>query len=294
MSECNPLYLQNAFCDKIKVSVCCVTFNHVNYIRDALDGFLSQQTDFCVEILVHDDASTDGTSEVIAEYAQRYPGVIKSIIQTENQYSQGVNVLGVLRESAQGEYLAYCEGDDYWQDPEKLLQQARYLDAHPEIVMVGQSTQRIRVDGVIIAEKAHKRKWYRSVYNLNADMSSYQLKTLYSMVPTCCKMFRNLKLTFPGNSHQTPYGDAIKQSMLGQYGNYHFINDLKPAVYRVHAQGIWSKDNAKTQIKKQLQLYVILLQYYVSQKDISVAVAFSKLIIVNLIKYVIKSLKSHT
>jgi len=282
----SALSSQSSFSTAIKVSVCCVTYNHAAYIRQTLDGFLQQRTDFCVEILVHDDASTDGTAAIVADYAQRYPGVIKAILQSENQYSQGVNVMATLRGSAQGEYLAYCEGDDYWQDPDKLYQQAHYLDTHLDTVMVGHATQRIRADGSVIPEP--KPTWYRSAFNLNAGMSAYQLKTLYSMVPTCCKMFRRVPLFPPKNAQNTPYSDAIKQSLLGQHGKYHFIAGLQPAVYRVHDKGVWSKDTALVQQRKMLGLYRILWGYYLAQKDLIVTLGLTKKMLVCLTKYVIK------
>ena len=81
----------------IMASINCVTFNHADYIRTALDSFLMQKTDFAFEILVHDDASTDGTSSIIREYAARYPDQVKPLIQTENQYSQGIdNISGAF------------------------------------------------------------------------------------------------------------------------------------------------------------------------------------------------------
>ena len=70
------------------VSICCITYNHKEYIRDALDGFLSQRTDFPYEILINDDASTDGTADIIREYEQKYPEKIRALLQTENQYFQ--------------------------------------------------------------------------------------------------------------------------------------------------------------------------------------------------------------
>lgn len=93
----------------IMASINCVTFNHADYIRTALDSFLMQKTDFAFEILVHDDASTDGTSSIIREYAARYPDQVKPLIQTENQYSQGIdNIAGPLTSPGPGESIFLC------------------------------------------------------------------------------------------------------------------------------------------------------------------------------------------
>ncbi len=117
----------------IKVSVICCTYNHENYIRKALDGFIMQKTNFKFEVLVHDDASTDNTSSIIREYEEKYPDIIKPVYQTENQYSQGVKISKTyLYPLIQGEYVAFCEGDDSWTDPYKLQKQVDFLDSHIE------------------------------------------------------------------------------------------------------------------------------------------------------------------
>lgn len=119
--------------DNIVVSVICTAYNHEKYIRDALEGFVSQKTEFPFEVLVNDDASTDGTAEIIREYAEKYPDIIRPVYQKENKYSQGVKISrDILLPMARGKYVAFCEGDDYWCDSEKLAVQAAYLDAHPE------------------------------------------------------------------------------------------------------------------------------------------------------------------
>lgn len=111
------------------VSIICNTYNHENYIRQCLDGFIMQQTSFPVEILVHDDASTDGTANIVREYEQKYPDLIKPIYQRENQYSKGVKVsLTYQYPRARGKYIALCEGDDYWTDPLKLQKQVDILN----------------------------------------------------------------------------------------------------------------------------------------------------------------------
>ena len=122
--------------EKTIVSVCCLTYNHVRYIRQCLDGIVMQKTKFPIEILIHDDASTDGTQDVIREYEEKYPDIIKHINQKENQYSKGVRVSLVYNyPRANGKYIAFCEGDDYWTDPYKLQKQVDFLECHPDYVM---------------------------------------------------------------------------------------------------------------------------------------------------------------
>jgi len=107
--------------DKPVVSICCVTYNHETYIEDALEGFLSQETDFPFEIIIHDDCSTDKTTQILNEYLEKYPNIIKLIIQTENQWSKGIRILPVLVvPEARGKYIALCDGDDYWFDFVKI------------------------------------------------------------------------------------------------------------------------------------------------------------------------------
>lgn len=127
--------------DTIKVSIICNTFNQVSYIKQALDSFLNQKTSFAYEILVHDDASTDGTTEIVREYASNYPDIVKAMIQTENQYSKGVSITDIQLERAKGKYIAFCEGDDYWKDPLKLEKQYHILETHPDIDMVAHAVE---------------------------------------------------------------------------------------------------------------------------------------------------------
>ena len=120
----------------IKVSVLCAAYNHEKYIRQCLDSILSQKTDFRIEVLVHDDASTDHTAEIIREYQEKYPDIVIPVFQKVNQYSRNIHVSRTfLLPKARGEYIAICEGDDYWIDDSKLQLQADLMDKHPEIDM---------------------------------------------------------------------------------------------------------------------------------------------------------------
>lgn len=119
------------------VSICCETYNHAKYVRDAIESFLIQKTDFAFEILIHDDASTDGTQDIIKEYCAKYPDLFRPIFQNENQHSKGVKIWGDIQfPRARGKYIALCEGDDYWTDPLKLQKQVDFLESHPDYSMV--------------------------------------------------------------------------------------------------------------------------------------------------------------
>lgn len=116
------------------VSICCITYNHEAYIQDALTGFLSQRTDFPFEILIHDDASTDKTADVIRKYEQEYPKLIKPIYQKKNQYSQGKMINFEFNlPRVKSEFIALCEGDDYWTDEVKLQKQFEVLREHKDL-----------------------------------------------------------------------------------------------------------------------------------------------------------------
>jgi|InofroStandDraft_1065614.scaffolds.fasta_scaffold13007_4 glycosyltransferase involved in cell wall biosynthesis len=120
--------------DEILVSVYCLSYNHEKYIKNALEGFVNQKTSFRYEVFVHDDASTDRTREIIEEYANRYPDIIRPLFQTENQYSRGIRISSTyIFPRMKGKYIAVCEGDDYWCSVDKLQKQVDVLEANPDI-----------------------------------------------------------------------------------------------------------------------------------------------------------------
>lgn len=122
--------------NEVMVSIICNTFNHEKYVEQAIIGFISQETTFNYEVLIHDDASTDNTQSIIKEYQMKYPDIIKPIFQAENQYSKNIdNSRCYQYPRALGKYIAFCEGDDYWIDPHKLQKQVEELNNHPEIDM---------------------------------------------------------------------------------------------------------------------------------------------------------------
>ncbi len=119
--------------DDIKVSVLCIVYNHAPFLRACLDGFVMQKTNFKFEVIIHDDASPDGSADIIREYAAKYPDIFVPIYQTENQYSKGGGIIkNFMYPKVKGKYVAWCEGDDCWIHPEKLQRQVDFLDSHPD------------------------------------------------------------------------------------------------------------------------------------------------------------------
>ena len=121
---------------QVMLTIWCTAYNHEPYIRQCLEGFVMQKTTFRFEAIVHDDASTDETATIIREYAEKYPDIIRPILEMENQYSKKDGTIPkVMNENTHGRYVAFCEGDDYWTDPLKLQKQVDFLESHEDYSM---------------------------------------------------------------------------------------------------------------------------------------------------------------
>lgn len=125
----------------MKCSIICNTFNHEKTIAKAIESFLMQKTNFPFEILIHDDASEDKTQEIIESYIQRFPGRIDAIFQDENMTQKGYSVTEINSQRARGEYITYCEGDDYWTSPNRLQIMVDILDYDQSIMLVGHASR---------------------------------------------------------------------------------------------------------------------------------------------------------
>lgn len=132
---------------EVVVTVLCVCYNHARSLRRALESLVSQKTDFAYELLVHDDASTDGSQDIIREFQRRYPQIVRPMLEEENQYGQGRNFLGKMLAEARGSYIAYCETDDFWSDSLKLQLQVDALRTHPECSFCVHNTQGVNIRG---------------------------------------------------------------------------------------------------------------------------------------------------
>ena len=225
---------------KCRLSILCPTFNQVNFIDDALRGFLAQRTQFPFEIIIRDDASTDGTRQKLEVWAQQYPQIVRLICERKNTFSD-IAAFDVLIGLAQGEFIATCEGDDYWTDPLKLQKQVDALQAHPEAtaafhraVILDESTGHIGESLKNPGRSIKASDWLR-------DPS----------LPIQSLIFRNVVSAYPEDLPRIMNVDTYIQANLASQGDAVFLASVSPSVYRVHSSGIWSqtsrRDRAMTQ-----------------------------------------------
>ncbi len=191
--------------ENIKVSVICLAYNQEKYIRHTLEGFVRQKTNFRYEVLIHDDASSDGTADIIRSYAERFPDIIKPIFQKENQYSKGVKISRkYLYPIAKGKYIAFCEGDDYWTDEHKLQKQFDVMEQNPNCSICIHKVRCINEDGTPIARTIPTPK-----HGIHEGLQDK--KTIAECI--WCK----------GYSFQTS-SYFIRLDCISEYENYDYVN----------------------------------------------------------------------
>lgn len=226
--DIKPVYLNKAMeKDKeIKVSICCATYNHKPYLRQCLEGFLMQKTSFNYEILIHDDASTDGTTDIIREYTTAYPELIRPVIQTENQYSTNTRAIitSFLLPLARGKYIALCEGDDYWIDPLKLQKQADILDRKAEVSLCVHPAENLYAGG--------KKKTYIQYKQSQFARFKDIIRWKHPYWPTASFMYRKIwMINYPEFCKNCYIGDAPLMFYMALNGKIFYLNEVM-SVYR--------------------------------------------------------------
>lgn len=220
---------------KPKVSILCLAYNHGKFIRQALDGFIMQKTNFPFEVLIHDDASTDETADIIREYEKKYPEIIKPIYQKENQCSQKIQIEKTFQwPRIQGKYVALNEGDDYWIDENKLQKQVDFLDSHPDFnvcfhpVKVIWDDQR-KKDSIF---PSPRRRFYKEVLTLGDLLQN-------NFIQTNSVMYRwhDISKEWPEVSFLP--GDYMVHLLQTGSGKIGFLPDVM-SVYRRNSGGIWT------------------------------------------------------
>jgi glycosyltransferase involved in cell wall biosynthesis len=216
------------------VSIICWTYNHERFIAQCIESFLMQETDFSVEILIHDDASTDRTAEIIREYHAKHPYLIRPILQTENQVQNGKNFVPHLFALALGSYVAVCDGDDHWCDPEKLALQVDMMEQHKECSLC--------FHPVAVMDEASDKvgQEYPEIEARVPFQGVESFVNLGNFTPTCSVMVRKKAWSdIPRTFDSFSLGDWPMWLLTSLNGPVACI-DRVMGCYRVHGGGAWS------------------------------------------------------
>lgn len=236
------------------LSIFCVAYNHAPYIVDCLNGLLSQKTSFPIEIIINDDCSTDGTTEILKKYQKMYPDIIRLVLHEQNCYSKGEKqiILSYIYPKARGKYCAICEGDDYWTDTNKLQMQVDFLDSHPDYSMCFHDVD-------IKTEKG--RLWY-DVFGKLEDRDYTGMENLITWsVPTCSMVLRKeVYGKLPRNPKFT-MGDNVLVLTCGRYGKIRCI-PKKMGVYRLSPTSWIGGQSDKVQRYKYISHYYGLIEEF--------------------------------
>lgn len=267
-------------CTEIKplLAIQCITFNQEKYIRETLDGFVLQNTNFPIVAIIHDDASTDKTASIVKEYAKKYPNLILPIFEEINQYSKRDGSLDKILHkalSATGaKYIAYCEGDDYWTDPLKLKKQVAFLESNPEYGL--SYTNCIK---------------YIQSKNKYKPLTSYKIDSIDQLIENnpICTLTVVIRYNLLKSFRESNILDGIERPMMGDYqiwlwasmnSKLHFLNDTT-AIYRILPNSA-SHGNLKHYIKFKISEFLIKI-IFANKSNINSNIYLSKFYIYNVI-----------
>lgn len=256
------------------VSVFSWVYNHKDFIRESIESILIQKTNFPVEVIIHDDASNDGTAEIIREYEAKYPNLFRNILQNENQWSQGKSVMTPLFEKPRGKYIALTHGDDYWTDPLKLQKQVDFLEGNQVFAGCFHDAQFVEANGKVIRNQYHTP-------TRNSYTQRHCLTELRSGYATCTLMFTRLIMKNGIPKYFNEAGcDELLDLWITEYGELGYL-PMNMAVYRKHSGGIWQGNTSLANNEVLLKRYMslkkdeIIYRKYPSEIDERI-VQFSK------------------
>ena len=242
------------------VSIICLTYNQEKYVRDCLDGFISQKTEFPFEVLIYDDASTDSTPDIIREYTAKYPSIFKPTYYKENNYSRGLGFVGLHAgiKEAQGKYVAYCEGDDYWTDTDKLKKQVDFLENHPSYSVCAHETyvrdeadqQLCVLYSVLYKNKflSHKDRSYTF-----SDALAGNIFHVSSM------LYRNFDIALPSWISRISAFDMVWFMLLAHEGDMYVMPDVM-SVYRGHIESLTNRFHEYSSAVRYYELSIKVLR----------------------------------
>ena len=264
------------------VTVAIITYNHANYIAQAIESVLPQEVDFEYELLIGDDGSDDGTSDIVREYESRYPDKIRAfyhdrskVIYVKGRPTAKYNYLNNLRH-ARGKYVALLDGDDYWTSNNKLQVQRDILEQDRQCSICFHPVEIVASDGthLNIAYPPRKKSFY-DIYDLIPD----------NFVHTSSVVFRHdREFVFPDWFYQISFGDWAQHLMRATGGNLAYVDEVMSA-YRIHGQGRWSNYKSVQKIRESIEVLEFFNQHTNKLHDDQIQTAIQRMDFNLILKY---------
>lgn len=229
---------------EIMVSVSCLVYNHAKYLRKCLDGFVMQKTNFKFEVLIHDDASTDGSQDIIREYEKKYPDIIKPIYQTENQYSKHISIGKTYQyPRLKGKYIAFCEGDDYWCDDHKLQKQFDIMEMNSDCSMCVHRVQDVSECGELLNKFRPSDEPILNKFDLNEYLEFISNGKFHPFQTSSYFIRREvsekINIEAPEYAKISKVGDVVVILTSLTMGKMYYFSDVL-SNYRKFSVGSWS------------------------------------------------------
>jgi glycosyltransferase involved in cell wall biosynthesis len=243
---------------KPKLSVYMITYNHEKYIAQAIEGVLDQKTNFKIKLFIGDDCSVDKTRDICLRYEKQSPDIIEVICTKENDIKvNSENVINACIDSG-ADYIALCEGDDYWIDPYKLQKQVDFLDENPGFSMCFSAVRTISEQKGLNAPPVLWPEIIKDVITIEDIISSHR-----HLIPTPTLVFRNIiPKEKPEFYLDALSGDIALAIMLATHGNAKHL-PIETAAYRNHGGGITKTEKHIMEGEEALKkLYLGANKYY--------------------------------
>ena len=236
------------------VSVICKAYNHEKYIRKCLDGFISQKTNFPFQVIIHDDASTDNTANIIHEYELKYPNIILPIYEKDNQWSKGKKIVReFIYPYIKGKYIASCEGDDYWCDPLKLQKQIDALEKNKTCRLCLHKVRQISEDGKIKIQTMPNFNLKTGKYTTEEFLQLDEGHNFQTSSYFCHEEdYRKYILSPPVFRLKIKEGDVQFLLFFSTLGDIYYYNDIM-SCHRQESKGSWSESQKYSSIEKKIK-----------------------------------------
>lgn len=249
----------------MKVSIVVIAYNQADTINKTLEGIVNQKTNFDFEVIVNDDCSTDGTREIIERYAKRYPKLIKPVLRKENIFSKGASFLEIMSfDLINGEYFAFCEGDDYWIDANKLQTQVDFLDNNPDFSgCFHKSLRKNIITGEDVCYKPNTEELKnKDIFTIHETLNTY-------FIETCSVMYRwnkyknELSKLYPANILNM---DSYFIYFFSLKGKIKYIDKLM-SVKTINESGVWN--SVKQSIdERQIRFWLEIINFPIEIKKL--------------------------